>query len=170
MLRVSEDGFAQLVAGIVGSTISFFGVALSGLIGLHIVRRDRFDQLDWERRSLAAALAGECFDIAGVLDARASMMEHRIGDAAEDQITLDLRELPHISTAIYEGNTARMGCLGPALAEKTVLLYGRALVWKNYGQLKRTRASWQASVARNREIASMLKQHSAELKVAAGRE
>lgn len=168
LLRVSDDGYAQLVAGIVGSTVSFFGVALSGLIGLHIVRRDRFDQMDWERRSLAAALSAECFDIGGVIEARATIMGTRLDEAEGEPVAINLRELPYISTAIYEGNTARMGVLGPELAEQTVLLYGRAFVWKNYGETKQTRLRWEHAIKRNNEIAVMLKKHAQVLKVAAG--
>lgn len=167
ILEIPRDRLAEVTGAFVVGTLSFVGVAVSGLIGLQVIRRDRFEQTDLERRSLAGALAGECRDIAGVMKIRATRIKYNIKKASGSEIEIDFSTLPYISTVIYEGNTNRIGLLGPKLANKSVVLYGRAFVWKNYKILSRRRKSWNSTIRRHKKIHRMFDRLSKELSVIA---
>jgi hypothetical protein len=149
-------------------------VGISGLVGMQVLRRDRAENYDTEARAVAAALSGECEDLAGMFRARAEHILERLkqhGKAHETaEITMDLAEIFPLPTVIYEAVSPKIGLLGVTLAKSTVVSYGRALVWKSYAERTMDGAAWARDMYRENQLEGLFRHQAQELARFAGLE
>lgn len=160
------------IIGLASALLAFAGVGISGLVGLQVLRRDRAENTGEEARAIAAALSGECEDLAGMFRARADFILERLKQhGTTDQtvmITLNLAEIFPLPTIIYEAVSPKIGLLGVALAKSTVVSYGRALVWKSYAERTMAGADWARDMYRENQLEGLFRNHAQELAKFAG--
>lgn len=70
----------QPIVSLASALLAFAGVGISGLVGLQVLRRDRAENNNLEARAIAAALSGECEDLAGMFRARSDHIQLQIGE------------------------------------------------------------------------------------------
>jgi hypothetical protein len=165
------DADVNLLAPIVtlaSALLAFAGVGVSGLIGLHVLRRDRAETQHASARAVAAALSGECKDIAGLFKIRIATAKARLERSQDDSVTLNLNQSFPLPTMIYEAVAPNIGLLGVELANATVLTYGRALVWKSYGSQTMTKGEWWEAIRIQELRMRNFEQHSDRLAAFAG--
>ena len=109
---------------------------ISGILGLTIVRRDRYDAEASEFRALCAAIGGELSDASGIFKVWAYEFDRLKTVSEKGAVLINTSEFPLFSTHVYVASCDRLGLLGPELARDIVLLYGRIMVWA--GDQKKT--------------------------------
>lgn len=157
-----DEGTGSVVGGVAAGVFGLFGVTISALFGLQLIRRDRRDDIQTQTKSLAAALSAEMADLSEVLNARKREIEKSNDDLVRDQ------DLFHLSTKVYEANLDRLGLLGPELSQAVVSTYGRVLVWKHSSKVRQGTSEREGASERQGQIANMMDQVAIELRVLAG--
>lgn len=159
---------ATLVGSLIGAFAGIVGIVISGILGLTIVRRDRYDAEESEFRALCAAIGGELSDASGIFKVWAYEFDRLKTVSEKGAVLINTSEFPLFSTHVYVASCDRLGLLGPELARDIVLLYGRIMVWA--GDQKKTyelsEIKWSAERLAN--LSSMTEDLSNRLYSAAG--
>lgn len=150
----SEGQLLQPIVSLASALLAFAGVGISGVIGLNLLRQDH----DAEARSVAAALSGECRDLAALFLARSKRLQELLDDKESDPVTIALNDTYPLPTVIYEAVAPKIGLLPVDLANSTVVIYGRALGYKMEVDRTRSRLRWQRNVLRQQDIAGMFQE------------
>lgn len=156
---ISEND-ATLISSVVAALAGMLGIAISGAVGLTLVRRDRYDAELTEYQVLCAALGAELEDISGMFADRAIRFQEELDNlkkSGEATVEIDMTQLPTFSTHVYVSSSDRVGLLGTELVAQVVALYGRTFVWAKYEKRSYSAESLKWTVDRVSELSALTK-------------
>ena len=127
---VALNGLLIFTGVLFSSAIGFCGLIINSNYQDRLRRDAILEQREFDKRGLAAALAGEA-DVSTVhIRAAASRLRKAVSELAPKQ-ALGNFSWPEPSSVIYEANANRIGALGPELAGQLAQQYGKLTLWRN---------------------------------------